>query len=134
MSGDYRMGEYSGPVWPAARPPVQGDLFDAPAAQEAKAEAIQRVADNADAGWVESALLAVETLSNTQNTFTTDDVWRVLLARNIELPHEPRAMGAVMNLAVKRSWCAPTDRYVQSIRVACHSRPLRVWRSLLRGT
>lgn len=45
--------------------------------------------------------------------------------------HEPRALGALMREAARAGDIEATDAWALSERVACHRRPLRVWRSLL---
>ncbi len=111
----------------------QDDLWDfvkrGQAAQAAADEAIARVEAGADEDWLRHALNAVENCAMRMVHFTTDDVWDRLT--NLEHPPEPRALGAVMREAAKRGWVETTDRIRKSTRVACHGRPVRVWKSLL---
>lgn len=105
-------------------------LFDLDAARQARDAAIAQAAANADTAWFDAALRSVSWLAMTQEHFTTDDVWAVLVDRD-EATHEPRALGAVMQRARKLGYCVPTDRYQNSARPDCHSRPVRVWESSL---
>lgn len=91
-------------------------------------EAIDRVEHNANEQWMKTALNVVEMLSMQLYGFTTDDVWEWMndLYPN-STTHEPRAMGAVMRRAAQHKLCAPTDRYIKSVRTSCHQRPIRVW-------
>ena len=99
------------------------------AGKKAADEAVKRVGGNMDPDWRVAALAAVRSACEKYSEFTTDDVWNIL--RKTEAPHEPRAMGAIMRAAVKAGICEATDEYRMSRRVACHRRPLRVWRSLV---
>ena len=58
-----------------------------------------------------------------------DDVWDALSF----YPREPRALGSVLREAGRRGWIARTDRVRPSERVVNHGRPVRIWRSRLRG-
>ena len=107
----------------------QGDLFDTSASEEARDEAIQKADDNADEEWKDAAERVVRRLSLCVHEFTTDDVWRELIAWGWEMPRESRAMGGIMRRAEKKGWVKPTMRFENSSRVACHRRPLRVWES-----
>lgn len=98
--------------------------------EAATTAAINQAEDNADADWYAEALWAVLWLAKRKDYFTTDDVWEAMA--NIEATtHEPRAIGAVMRQASRDGQCTPTDYYNKSTRRACHSRPLRVWKSLI---
>lgn len=99
------------------------DMFDPEGAQRAKDEAIDRVEQNADQRWLHNARIAILNLARSGGTFTTDDLWATL-----RQPHEPRAMGAAIRAAVRDGIIHPTGDYRPSRRVACHGRPLRVWR------
>ena len=93
--------------------------------EAAKQEAIDRVERNADPDWKTTALNVVAELAASRATFTTDDVWEHLDCTT----HEPRALGAIMQKAHRLGLIQPTGAYTQSSRVACHGRPVRVWRS-----
>jgi hypothetical protein len=103
-------------------------LFDKPKAEEAREAALADVKSGASKDWMARAVAAVQTVALGADTFTTDDLWA-----HVEPPREPRAMGAVMRIARLAKWCEATTLTKKSARVACHARPLRVWKSLLRG-
>lgn len=110
----------------------RGFDFDKEVAERVKERAIDRVERAADEDWLSLVSGLVRHLALTRETLTTDDVWAGIGDRVAE-PSEPRAMGAVMRTAARSGWVEATDRTVKSSRVKCHRRPIRVWRSLLRG-
>lgn len=101
------------------------NLLDIIAATEAKEKAIAAVATNTNPDWWHHCYNIIAT---TTNTFTTDDIWQALENAALPIPHEPRAIGAVLRQAAADGLICPTDTYQPSARVACHSRPVRVWR------
>ena len=105
--------------------------WSADAGKKAADEAVKRVGGNMDPDWRVAALSVIRYICGKIPAFTTDDVWHELQLRHADVPHEPRAMGAIMRIAVKDGLCAATDVYKMSSRAACHRRPLRAWRSLL---
>jgi len=107
------------------------DAFDADASRAARESAIATVDDAASEEWKEAAVAAVKYVCERRSQFTTDAVWFILDRAAIEAPNEPRAMGAVMRHAVSEGWCVVTDQTRKSVRVACHRRPLQVWKSLI---
>lgn len=102
-------------------------------AQRAGDEAVARVERHATGEWKVAARAAVLAVAAHRDAFTTDDVWALLERANMQ-PREPRALGPIMRRAVREGVCVATDIYRESTRVACHGRPLRVWRSLMRAT
>ena len=106
-------------------------LFDPVAAVEARDEAIGRVDRNADPAWKQQAHSIVRTVAARLDELTTDDVWQAMIHAGVTMPHEPRALGAVMQSAARQNLIAATDRVRQSQRPECHARPVRVWRSLV---
>lgn len=107
----------------------QHDLpFDPEESARRREEAIRRVESNADEKWKADAFQAVASIAREQSFLTTDDVWGKVSGDGT---HEPRAMGAIMRQAASAELIEATERYEQSGRVACHRRPLRVWRSLV---
>lgn len=105
----------------------QLSLFDAIQARE---EAIEQVERNAEPEWKQACRDAIRELAIAKAEFTTDEVWEYLEAEQVELPHEVRAMGALMLNAARQGLIVASDRYRNSARVACHARPVRVWVSL----
>jgi hypothetical protein len=85
--------------------------------------------ERANTEWIERAYQAVRTLATKNAIFTSDDVWVAVEGE----PREPRAMGAAMRRAALDGIIVATDRTVLSLRPNCHRRPIRVWRSLVRG-
>lgn len=90
-------------------------------------EAIKRVADNADAGWMERAenILRALCCESGRETLTTDDIWAKL---GDDEPREPRAMGAVLRRGCSLGIIEATDRFEQSKRAKNHARKIQVWR------
>ena len=111
---------------------------DVIAATKARDAAMKQVKENADKHWLSDAREAVRTICASatpgldsvfgfiNNEWTSDDVWKTL-----RLPREPRALGPVINAAVKAGWCEATGRYVKSKRKSRHRAPIAVYRSLL---
>ena len=94
-----------------------------------KKQAIARVDYNAEPEWKVNEKRAVLWLAHTRDTFTAEDVWKVLEQRGEEAPHEPRAMGAIMTAAAKKEIIEATAEWVESNRPECHRRPVRIWKS-----
>jgi hypothetical protein len=107
--------------------------FDTVAADVALREALARVELHAPSEIKTSLLEAILRAALELPALTTDDVWsRFRLGRYwIGSPPEPRVLGAMMRTAVKAAWIVTTPNFILSNRVACHRRPVRVWRSLL---
>jgi hypothetical protein len=106
------------------------NLLDIIAATEAKEKAIQQVAAATDPTWatnIENLILALPTA-----TFTTDDIWQAATDANLPLPHEPRALGAILHRLAREHRIEATATFTPSKRVACHRRPIRVWRHVWR--
>ena len=104
------------------------NLLDLIAATEARDEALRRVAAATDPSWatdIENIITGLAT-----DTFTTDDVWQAASDANLDVPHEPRALGAILHRLARQQVIVATDRYVASLRPACHRRPIRVWRKV----
>jgi hypothetical protein len=95
----------------------------------ARDEAIARVERNADTGFYQDAIDAVNLAALAYPEFTTEEVVRLLADR--PAPHEPRVFGAVMRRAAEAGWITPTDRWALSTFRRSHSRPKRIWSSLI---
>jgi hypothetical protein len=98
----------------------------------AKEEAIALVASGMNPEWCDDALIAIKNLALREDEFTTDKVWEELGTFSTAATPEPRAMGAVMVKARKLGYVVPTNTYLNSSRVSCHNRPLRIWKSNLK--
>lgn len=106
--------------------------FNSEDADEARDEAIQRVDRNANKEWKKNANRALLDVARRKEKYTTDDIVRVMTDWGVYGgTHEPRALGAVMQRGKSNSIHVPTSEYSDSDWVKCHSRPKRVWRSLL---
>lgn len=108
---------------------LHNDRYDLGAARQARDAAIERARLNADGSWKDRALAAVYATAEQLDEFTTADVWE----GGLEKPREPRAMGAVMQLAARLGYCKATDRYRPTSNVSQHYQPIRVYESLVRG-
>lgn len=109
-------------------------IFDAHAARQARDEAVARVDAHAEDAWKLAALDAIYFIARRYDEFTTDAVWWLLAQAEVQAPHEERAMGAVVQSAQRQGWIQRTERTHKSVRPECHTRDLRVWRSLIRQT
>jgi hypothetical protein len=87
-------------------------------------EAAQRAADKV---WMDAAHEVLRRLAETHETFTGDEVWAALQMP----PREGRMIGNALTRAHNAGFIEPTDKHQPSTRTANHSRPVRVWRSLL---
>lgn len=105
--------------------------YDPRAASLAREQSIKRVYEHADEEWKLDALRVVRYLAETCPEFTTDRVWYVLERFSGAHTPEPRALGAVMRAAASDRLIVATDKTVESVRVANHRRPIRVWKSLV---
>jgi hypothetical protein len=93
----------------------------------AKITSIRRVHEHADPAWLAQAYSAIQHLCAQRFSFTSDDVWALLDARNVPAPREPRALGAVMRQAARDGLLEASGEYVQSERSECHNRPVAIW-------
>ncbi len=96
-------------------------------ATAARDSALSRVERHADPQWLARAYAAVRNCAANLHEFTSDDVWSELASMR-KFPHEPRALGPVMRAAVKAGVCVPMGIYRPSVRVACHARPVMVYK------
>ena len=96
-------------------------------------EAIERGWNNSALKFRDNAFQAIVVLAETEDEFTTDDIWEYFSDNKLELNHDGRALGGAMKRAESMGLIAPTDRFVSSERPACHARPVRIWTSQLTG-
>lgn len=94
----------------------------------AKIRAINKVESNADPAWLAKAYGLLRDLCASQLYLTSDDLWLALDGAGVPVPHEPRALGAVMRQAARDGLIESTGTYVPSEREACHARPVQKWR------
>ena len=83
----------------------------------------------ADKVWMDAAHQALVRLTETRQKFTSDEVWAALDMP----PREGRMIGNALSRAQHAGLIEPTDEHRRSTRVANHTRPVRVWRSLRYG-
>lgn len=102
-----------------------------PPAQTSLDDLLQAVREAGDERWYQTAMEIVRHLCESQDRFTTDQVWEHLEGKDVSTP-EPRLMGAVMIDAAKSGWIRSTGQYLKSIRKECNRRPVTLWQSLLR--
>ncbi len=105
--------------------------YDPRIAARARERAIKQVDEHARPDWKVEARKIVRHLAETRSEFTTDPVWFMLERFTDAETHEPRALGAVMRACAKDRLIVATDRTVESVRVANHRRPVRIWKSLV---
>lgn len=99
---------------------------------------IKRAERHSDPHWYGIAVRIVRLIAHYTDprtkTLTADDVWEMLehpiIAATFST-HDPRALGPVMQEAVRNGWIAATDKVVKSKRRVNHGRKITVWRSLL---
>lgn len=97
----------------------------------AKADGMSAAESHAPREWLSAARQAGRQVALLRQEFTTDPIWRVLELQHVQPPHEPRAMGPVMDSLMKAGVCFKTTRVSPSARPECHRRPLTVYRSLI---
>ena len=103
--------------------------FDAARSGQARDEAMVRVERNAHEEWKDAALEAVYQAALVNKKFIVDEVWRYMPSD--VSTHELRAMGAVMQKAVKAGWITGTGEYRSSAKVTTHKGLRHVWKSLI---
>lgn len=114
-----------GPVEVVPCPPEPRDPHEA--GRQARDHAIERVGRGAPTEWMKRAHEIIRKVASRQGEFTADDLW----GEGLEVPPEPRALGAAMMQAVRDHICERTGRFVQTKRRIRHAAPIAVWRSLI---
>lgn len=114
-----------------SQPLFDANAYDPHAAGVARDKSIRVVDEHAAPDWKIEARRVVRHLAETKPEFTTDPVWFMLERFTEAETHEPRALGAVMRAAARDRLIVATDRTVESVRVANHRRPVRIWKSLV---
>lgn len=98
-----------------------------------KVEGMAAAAAGAGESWMERALGAVREVAETQDTFTTDDVWATGRVPKLDgLQGDSRAMGPVMCRAASLGLCKKISKRTSG-RTERHQGYVTVWASLLRG-
>lgn len=92
------------------------------------------MSDEAKLTWQASAYAAVVRAASKHDLLTTDDVWRELRTMKRMPPAgvDRRALGGVMAYAASQRVVEAEQTWRMSGMSACHHRPKRVWRSLVR--
>lgn len=89
-------------------------------------DSIDRAEANANAEWLKKTYEVICELAKNQRIFTTDHVWEAL-SKSQTSTHEPRALGSLMQRAVREGHIAATGAYRKSTRRECHSRPIPIY-------
>jgi hypothetical protein len=106
-------------------------LFD-PYDPDLVGDAVARARRQANPDWYLSAVRAARRVAADSLYFTTDEVWEVLKTLTTEATPEHRAMGAVMRSLAHDRIATRTDRTRPTRRPCANSRPISIWRSLIR--
>lgn len=91
-------------------------------------QSIERAEAHANALWLHMAESIVIRLAKTKRFITTDMVWAELDKSDVRT-HEPRALGSVMQRAIREGYIYHAGTYKKSARSVCHSRPIPVYYS-----
>jgi hypothetical protein len=87
---------------------------------------------NATAEWLKLALQCVRAVAIARHEFTADDVMALMdRLENKPETHNLRAMGAVVQSALRAGWIVSTNKVVNSKRKGQHAQPKRVWKSVI---
>ena len=118
-----------------APPRMEPDLFSVPApAAPGIPEKLAGMATadlHATERWTQLALDCVRICADTLPDFTSDDVWKSLVASGqdaIETERNPKALGAVMLRAARAGLIVKTGTVRNSDRPQLHASPRQVWR------
>jgi len=107
------------------------DLFDYAEARDRAREGAERAAAASGDEWQDTAAEFVRGWLQTHATLFVDDLW----AAGLPEPKSPRALGAVLQMAIREKWMEEqrtADGYVAARPSTRSNGQLkRVWRSLL---
>ena len=78
------------------------------------------------ANWQDAARQVIRALIVQGEPFTTDEIWQILSDRQHPRPHEPRALGGIINGFVIRAEIYHNG-YRRTTRPTAHYRPLSIW-------
>jgi hypothetical protein len=105
------------------------------AAEAAKKAAIEQVWKNANQRWIAFMVVIVHEICLHMERFTADDAYDLYCLNNDPdkpTTHEPRAMGAVMQICAKLGYCYKAGgATLPSRRKSTHTSPRYVWISKL---
>lgn len=96
-------------------------------------EAIDKVqaAEEWSGDWYAMACIVARSVASRQLMFSSDDVWEALRERGLPT-NDRRVMGAVMRSLHRDDVAVRTNYTEPSRRPTCHSRPVAIWKSLIR--
>lgn len=106
--------------------------FDRAAGRAGKRDGMERASRHADPHWWRCMLECGRAVAQAKSCFNTDDLERLRLQRfhNVTT-HEHRALGPLMLELQRLGYCIATQDWVESTQKINHSRPMRVWYSLI---
>ena len=93
-------------------------------ARQETEEAMRRADEHANQRWSDECAHVIWRLAKSGDPFTTDEVMTIM-AESQYKTHEPRALGPVVNRALRKKVIKPTGDYVKSTRR--HSSPIPVY-------
>ena len=93
-------------------------------ARQETEEAMKRADEHANQRWSDECAHVIWRLAKSGDPFTTDEVMTIMAASQYKT-HEPRALGPVVNRALRKKVIEPTGDYVKSTRR--HSSPIPVY-------
>jgi diketogulonate reductase-like aldo/keto reductase len=98
------------------------------AAEDARDDGMERAEKNASEVWKVEAEAAINYCATYNRYFTTDHIWELLEGWKVPPPHEPRALGPLMQKAVKHQIIKPVG-VSNSKMVRAHARPKTTYES-----
>ena len=104
--------------------------FDEYLSDAVKQDALARVEENAEPGFLDKATELVHEIASRQHTLTAEDVTRAALEFGLEW-HEPRAIANALLRAKREGWIETTSEHVRCTRPERNGGFQRVWRSRL---
>lgn len=89
---------------------------------------IERAIDNAHEAWRSMALDCLRKLCEEQDTFTVNDLRKLVSASPLKT-HDNRAMGGILVTGRSDGWLKSTGMTIPS--VVGHKTPIQIWKSLI---
>jgi hypothetical protein len=100
--------------------------------EEGKREGMERVARNADPHWWACMLESGVQVAIRKQYFSSADIVKWCREHHPNAStHEYKAIGPIMNTLARHEVCQSTQDWVPSTYAINHSRPMRVWWSLI---